>query len=92
MLTHVIITGQFPPMLVATATDEGTAAACADHLRAMFPHIRENVETVESDNWQVLDSCPVSGFPRDCVQAYINTGNGAARPTPGTLRLTKRES
>lgn len=92
MKTHVIITGQFPPMLAAVAIDAVTATACADHLRAMFPHIRNHVETVDSDNWQVVDSAPVSGFPRDCVQAYITTGNGYPRPATGTIQLATRES
>lgn len=83
----VIITGQFPPMRCAMGTIE-SAEACADHIRAMFPHLRENLVSVVPENhWQLAESTPVHGFPRDCVQAFITTGNGAKRPEPGTLKL-----
>ena len=83
----VIVTGQFPPMRLASGTLE-SAEACAAHVRAMFPHLRDGlVFVVPSDDWLVEDSSPAYGFPRDCVQAFITTGNGAKRPDAGTLKL-----
>lgn len=83
----VIVTGQFPPMRLASGTRE-SAEACAAHIREMFPRLRDGlVYVVPADHWQAEESCPPHGFPRDCVQAFITTGNGAKRPAAGSLKL-----
>lgn len=87
MQSVVLITGQFPPMRLASGTQE-SAESCAEHIRTMFPHLRDGlVSVVPANDWQVKDSTPAHGFPRDCVQAFITTGNGAQRPDAGTLKL-----
>lgn len=74
-------------MRLASGTLE-SAESCAAHIRHMFPHLQNGlVSVVPADDWQVKDSEPAHGFPRDCVQAFITTGNGAARPEAGTLKL-----
>jgi hypothetical protein len=84
----VIETGVFPPAVAAWTDTEESAKACLAHLGAMFPHLRGNgwLHAVPADDWRAVEGTPATGALRDCVTAYIATGNGAPRPAPGSVQ------
>lgn len=84
---HVIITGQFPPLCAAIATSLETARAAERHVWEMFPHLAGFTRICPPEEWPATDTIPCDGFVRDCVQAFVNTGNGRPKPAPGTLRV-----
>lgn len=84
MAYHVIITGICPPMHAMQCATAQQAADARDYLNAMFPHLRGDCLEIVTE---LQEATPVSGFPRDAVQAYITTGNGYARPPLGAVSL-----
>lgn len=84
----VVIGGCFPLIAAIKAKSEYTANMAADHLRAMFPHIREFVSVINSDDMGGGTYIPAFNAILDCCAAYCNTGNGASpRPIKGSVAL-----
>lgn len=81
----VIVTGVYPPIRAAMCNTEEAAAACEAHVCEMFPHLRGFTSICAYDDYRNAETTPAGGFVRDCVAAYINTGNGRPRPAPGSV-------
>lgn len=81
----VIITGVYPPERAAMCSTEEAAAACEAHMCEMFPHLRGLILVCAGNDYRNTGATPAGGFVRDCVAAYINTGNGRPRPAPGSV-------
>lgn len=81
----VIITGVYPPVRAAMCSTEAAAAAAEAHLCEMFTHLRGLTLVCADNDYRNTGAAPATGFLRDCVAAYINTGNGRPRPAPGSV-------
>lgn len=87
--SHCVIIGACFPLIAAIKTkSEYTAQQAATHLRDMFPHLRDCVSVVQTDDMGSGSYHPAFNAIRDCCAAYCNTGNGAAyRPIKGAVAL-----
>ncbi len=92
--SHCVIIGACFPLIAAIkAKSEYTANMAANHLRAMFPHLRDCVSVVQADDMGSGAYVPAFNAIRDCCAAYCNTGNGAkSRPINGTVALWEGSS
>lgn len=87
--SHGVIIGDCFPLIAAIkAKSEYAAQQAAIHLRDMFPHLRDCISVVQSDDMTPGAYRPAFNAIRDCSQAYCGTGNGAKyRPINGTVAL-----
>ncbi len=72
----VIIGGVYPPILAILAQGPHMAQKAAEHMRDMFPHIKDKIGVDELPEGLPLRYTPASGFIKDGAQAYCVAWRG----------------